>query len=367
VFLRDLSPGVKTALILAGGVLLVWAGYTLAGVIAPFLVALVVGYILNPVVRLLERRRLPRPWAVLTLYVVGILLGFLVVVPVGVAIFTEGQELVRWLSEVDVPRVTQEYQAQVKALMDRYSENPLVRDYLAVSLTHERVQEVTTQAAIMAKNAGIGLLHSIFGFLLTAFSSVMALFLIPVLTFYVLVDMDLLYDKAVMLVPPIYRDSFQRIGRDLDEHMSGLLRGQLMAATIFACLMATGLWLSGLRFALLLGPLAGLANLVPYLGGLVTIVLSTITALTQHGASDIFVYTMIKVGITLAVVQTIDGLVLGPKVVGGKAGLHPLAVMLALVVGGSVFGFLGMILAVPVTCILKVLTRELYHELYDQA
>ena len=367
MFLRDLPPGVKTGLILTYGAFLLWAGYVLAGVIAPFLLSIVVAYILNPLVRKLEKRRIPRPWAVLTLYIIGIFLGFIVVVPASVAIFTEAQDLSRRLSDVDVTHLAQEYQGKVRVLLDRYSENPVVRDYLAVSLTHEKLQEIAAHAAGLSKNAALSLLKSILGFLLSAFSSVMTIFLIPILTFYVLIDMDLLFDKAIVLVPPIYRDSFQRIWHEIDQLLSSLLRGQLMAATIFACLMSIGLWMSGLNFAILLGPLAGVANMVPYLGGLVTVVLSTVSALTQYGFTQDFVMLMIKVGVTLAIVQSLDGLVLGPMVIGETVGLHPLAVMFALVVGGSVFGFPGMLLAVPATCVLKVLARELYHELYDQA
>ena len=210
MFLRDLPPGVKTGLILTCGAFLLWAGYVLAGVIAPFLLSIVVAYILNPLVRKLEKRRIPRPWAVLTLYIIGIFLGFIVVVPASVAIFTEAQDLSRRLSDVDVTHLAQEYQGKVRVLLDRYSENPVVSDYLAVSLTHEKLQEIAAHAAGLSKNAALSLLKSILGFLLSAFSSVMTIFLIPILTFYVLIDMDLLFDKAIVLVPPIYRDSFQR-------------------------------------------------------------------------------------------------------------------------------------------------------------
>ncbi len=135
---------------------------------------------------------------------------------------------------------------------------------------------------------------------------------------------------------------------------------------LFAALISVGLWLAGLPFAILLGPVAGAANLVPYLGGLSTVVLSLLIAATQFGLTEVCVWTMVKVAIVLSIVQAIDGFVLAPTVIGGTAGLHPLAVMLALVVGASLFGFLGMILAVPATCILKVVLGELYHELYDQ-
>ncbi|NLI77110.1 MAG: AI-2E family transporter [Candidatus Riflebacteria bacterium] len=367
MFLRDLSPAAKNGLILAGialGGLVVWS---LAGVIAPFLVSLVVGYILNPPVRWLERRGLARPWAVLALYVAGGIMGILVVVPLGLLIVNEGQELVHRLSAVDMGQLTQQYRAQVTGLIDRATSDPAWRDSLNAWLSQERLQSLAAQVAITGKNLLAGGVQGAFGFLLSAFSSVMALVLIPLLTFYVLMDMDLLYDKAVLLVPPVYRDSWQRIARDIDVQLGSLLRGQLLAALLFALMMAAGLWVAGLSFAIFLGPVAGAANLVPYLGGLSTVVMSLVVALSQFGLSEAFVWMMVKVAMVLSLVQAIDGFILQPKVIGETAGLHPLAVMLALLVGGSLFGFAGMILAVPVTCILKVVTRELYHELYDQS
>ena len=126
------------------------------------------------------------------------------------------------------------------------------------------------------------------------------------------------------------------------------------------------LWLVGLNFAVLLGPIAGLANTIPYLGGLLTFFLATIVAIWQFGFSTSLAWHMLWLLIGLGIVQVIDGFILQPKVIGENAGLHPLVIMLALVIAGSLFGILGMVLAVPITVILKVLTSELYHELYDR-
>lgn len=366
MFLRDLPPVAKHGLILGAGVLLIWALYLMSGVIAPFLVSLVLAYILNPLIRALERRGLPRPWGVLSLYVAGAVLGILVVVPLGLIIFHEGQVLIQRLSAVDVTQLTQQYREQARTLIDQLSSDPAWRDAMSTYLTQEKIQELAAQAAVAAKTFLASAVRGLFTFLLTAFSSVMTLVFIPLLTFYVLMDADLIYDRAMLLVPPVYRPSVQRIAREIDTQLSSLLRGQLLAALLFATLMSIGLWLAGLPFAILLGPVAGAANLVPYLGGLSTVVLSVVIAATQFGLSEVFVWTMAKVAIALAIVQAIDGFVLAPKVIGETAGLHPLAVMLALVLGGSLFGLLGMILAVPTTCILKVILGELYHELYDQ-
>jgi len=195
----------------------------------------------------------------------------------------------------------------------------------------------------------------------------MGLALLPLLTFYLLVDLDLLYERLLLLIPPVYRPSAERIARDIDAILSAFLRGQILSCLCFATLMTIVLELAGLRFALLLGPLAGVGNLVPYLGGLVTVILSTLVAFVQHGFTGDALSTLVIIGLGLAVVQALDGFVIQPKVIGENVGLHPVIVIVALIVGGSLYGILGMVIALPLTCILKVLSRELYAELYETA
>lgn len=365
MFIRQLPSAAKNILILVTGVFSLWGIYLLAGVIAPFLFSIVVAYILNPIVRLLESRKIPRPWAVLTLFIVGILIGVLVLVPLGLNIASQIHDLVVKLSTLDVKKLTNEYKIAANTLYERYSQIPWVKNYLETLVVSEKLHELAAQAVVVLKDLTINVIQKVFSVLISAFSGVLGVFLIPLFTFYILVDLDLFYKNTILLIPPVYRDSVIRIFNDIDTLLGSLLRGQLISAIIFASLMSCGLWISGLNFALLLGPIAGIANLIPYLGGLVTIVLSALTALSQFGPSNELVVTLIKVFATLAVIQTFDGFFLQPKVIGENVGLHPVAIMLALIIGGRVFGFLGMLVAVPVTCILKVVSRELYHELYD--
>ncbi len=365
MFIRELSPTVKHGLILSGAVLGAIIMYFLSGAIAPFLVSLVVAYVLNPLVRLLEGKNVPRPYAVLTLYVAGLLLGILIVIPLSVTIVSQTSDLVNRLSQLDVNQITNDYKAMGKGIYEKYSQIPWVKEYLEVSVNSEKFQELAARVVVFAKDLLVTLIKSVFGFFFSAFSSVLSVFLIPLFTFYILVDLDLLYGKAILLIPAAYRESILRLFGEIDRHLESLLRGQFILCLIFAALMTVGLWISGLHFALLLGPLSGIANMVPYLGGLVTVGLSILVALGQSGLSTGFLSMMLKVGITLAVIQGIDGFFLQPRIIGENVGLHPLAIMLALIIGGSIYGLFGMLVAVPMTCILKVLSRELYHELYD--
>ncbi|HOY67677.1 MAG TPA: AI-2E family transporter [Candidatus Ozemobacteraceae bacterium] len=365
MFIRNLSPTVKTGLILAGGALLLGLVYHLSGVIAPFLVSLVLAYILNPTVRVFERRGIPRAWAVLMIYILGFVIGILVIVPVTFTIAAEGSELAQKLSQLDVRQIAGDYHTSLREMYAKYADVPWLTDWVNGSVDAEKIRELAARAFIGAKDTTVTLSQKLFNLLMSAFTGAMDLLLIPLLTFYMLVDLDLIWQRFLLFVPPLYRDSTLRITGDIDRLLSSFLRGQLICALVFALLTTFGLWLAGLPFAFLLGPIAGVGNMIPYLGGLVSIVLATIVALATTGASTATAVTLVKAGIALAIIQTIDGFLVQPRVMEENLGIHPLTIMLALVIGGSVFGFLGMLLAIPATCVVMVLSRELYHELYD--
>ncbi|HNV68692.1 MAG TPA: AI-2E family transporter [Candidatus Ozemobacteraceae bacterium] len=367
MFIRELPATAKNVLILLGGIVSLWLTWQLSDVIAPFLVSLVLAYILNPLIHAARYLYLPRPWAVLALFVLGLGLSVVILIPFVLNIVSEGHDLASRLQTVDVQQMTNQYRLQGQELYDRYSQIPWVREYLGVAWNNDRVRDLAAKAVVMAKDVVMGVIRKVFSWITAAFSGVMGLFLIPLLTFYMLLDLELLFAQGLLLVPPVYRVSTERILAEIDSLLSSYVRGQIVSCLIFGSLATLGLWLSGLPFAVLLGPMAGLANLIPYLGGLVTVILATLVALVQTGVSWAFVILMIKVAVTLSIVQAIDGFLVQPKIVGDSVGLHPLMVILALIVGGSLFGLLGMLLSVPVTCVFKVLSRELYHELYDAA
>ncbi|MBF0544914.1 MAG: AI-2E family transporter [Candidatus Riflebacteria bacterium] len=365
MYLRDLPPIAKNALILLGLSLLCIITYSFAGVIAPVLVSLVLAYILNPLVRFIECRRLPRPYAVLFLFCLGSLFCILIIVPMFLKILTECHDLFNRVSEINVERFTIEYKTWLKDVYQSSSEKPWIKSYLEVFLQGDKIQDIVAKSIVFLKDLLINVFNRVFGFLLSTFGSVFELTLLPLLTFYILLDLDQFYEKSLLLIPPIYRSSAERILKDIDFVLSAFLRGQILSCIIFGTLMCIALFLCGLKFSLILGPMAGIANLVPYLGGVFTILFSGMVALSQFGPTWDLLSTLFKVAIALSMIHGIDGFIVQPKVIGENVGLHPVLVILALIIGGSMFGILGMFLSVPVTCILKVLSRELYHELYD--
>ncbi|MBF0409249.1 MAG: AI-2E family transporter [Candidatus Riflebacteria bacterium] len=365
MFLRDLPPFVKNTLILIGLTLFCILIYNIAGVVAPVLVSLVLAYIINPMVRFLERRSLPRPWAVLSLFSIGIIFSIIIIVPVFIQIVSEGHELFNRVSEINVDKITLEYKTWFREVYLKHSQNTVVKSYLEVFLQGDKVQQIVAKTVVFLKDFLISITRNVFGFLMSTFSGVFGLALLPLLTFYILLDLDQLYSNSLLLIPTVYRQSAERILKDIDSVLSAFLRGQILSCIIFGSLMFVALFMCGLKFSAILGPVAGVANLVPYLGGVFTTVVSLLIAISQFGPTWDFLITMGKIAIALSIVQGIDGFIVQPKIIGENVGLHPVLVILALIIGGSMFGILGMFLSVPVTCIGKVLSRELYHELYD--
>ena len=185
------------------------------------------------------------------------------------------------------------------------------------------------------------------------------LVLIPVVTFYLLRDWDRLVASVRALVPRQYVDRFSQLFGEIDEVLGAFIRGQLLVMLALGVIYAVGLWLIGLDLALIIGMGAGLLSIVPYLGTFVGVVAAIAAALFQF--QDVL--HLVLVAMVFGVGQSLEGMVLTPKLVGDRIGLHPVAVIFAVLAGGQLFGFLGILLALPVASALNVLVRHL-DELY---
>ncbi|MGM0600505.1 MAG: AI-2E family transporter [Candidatus Rifleibacteriota bacterium] len=364
--LKQLPASIKNALIVIGFIIVGILCYYLASVIYPFLISLVIAYVLNPLVRGLVNKKVPRPWAVLLVFIFTILIVTIFVVPLSISIISEAGEMFTKLSNLKVDQLTENLKESSAEFFKKTKNIPYLNDYLQEFSEGDKLRELAANAVVIIKDTTITGFKRLIGFVGSAFSGMINMLLIPVLVFYILLDMDAIYESFKMLLPPNLRRRTLVIIAKIDKQLHSLLRGQLIANSIFAIIMTLGLWLSDLNFFLFLGPLSGIANFIPYLGGLFTVFLAAFVAIAQFGFSQALLAVTLKVLITIAVVQTIEGWYLQPNVVGENAGLHPLVVMLALTIAASLGGIPGMLLAVPITIILKVLGQELYQELYEQ-
>jgi predicted PurR-regulated permease PerM len=187
------------------------------------------------------------------------------------------------------------------------------------------------------------------------------LLLIPVLTFYLLRDWDSLVARFRELLPRRYAKKFIEMSLECDDMLAGFMRGQLMVMFALAVIYTLGLSLIGLELALLLGVIAGLVSFVPYLGLIVGILLAGLAAFFQFADW----LPVLQVAIVFAVAQAIEGMVLTPRFVGERIGLHPVAVIFAVLAGGQLFGFTGVLLALPAASVVMVLLRHAHQRYLD--
>jgi len=184
------------------------------------------------------------------------------------------------------------------------------------------------------------------------------LVLIPVVTFYLLRDWDLLIARIDELLPRKNQPVIRLLAKQSDEVLSSFLRGQFVVMLALGAVYSIGLWFVDLKLALLIGMLAGLVSFVPYLGFIVGIIAASIAMLLQ--THDVM--QLIPVIIVFSIGQALEGTLLTPVLVGDKIGLHPVAVIFAVLAGGQLFGFVGILLALPVAAVLVVMLRQLHKE-----
>jgi predicted PurR-regulated permease PerM len=316
------------ALALAAALWLIWR---VRAVLAPFALAGVLVYLVEPLVRRLHRRGLARPWAILVSYcLIGLLGGLVVAVVV--------PDLVRELTQLGqlLPGYAARADAVARQLRQGGSRLPApVLGALQAGVTHLQAR---AEGAIRSATAG----------LLSVVGGILSLLLAPFLGYYILADLPRFHARLMTAVPPRARPAVLAYLRDLDAMLSGFVRGQLLTAASIGALVALAMVLLRVPYALTLGVLAGLGELVPYFGPFI----GALPGLALAGAHSWRL--MLEVGAAYAVIQQIESAVVHPNIVGHAMGLHPLTVVFALLAGGELAGLPGLLVGVPVAGAVQV-------------
>lgn len=343
---------VRRILVASGALLLAWFIYNYSALLGPFLVAFILAYLLAPVVAWIEARGARRSVAIL-----GAVFPIMVVL-VGLVVITAPQmweqagELVNRL-----PQFGQKLIGVLGSLRDRALTIRFLTDDQRVwlqNLSPDQLGQMLQQNGdiIVSRlwNWGWSLIQRLW----SLFGLLGYLVVTPVVTYYLLRDWKLMLSRLVGLVPAERRESTVSFMTRYDHALGGFIRGQLIEATLVAVLTALGLTLLGVPNALLLGVTSGILNIIPYLGIVLSAVPALVVALTMADPLS----GLWRVGLVYAVVQFIDGSITGPKIVGDSAGLHPLWIMLALGIGGALLGFVGLVLAVPIAILVKMVGQR---------
>jgi len=241
----------------------------------------------------------------------------------------------------------------------------LVPTNLKIQLQIDTPEKISQQLDLLTREfRGIAfdIAKPVFGWLQKAVTSTVGFLLnllgyliIPIYLFYLLADMPHLMAWLKDLPPLRFRDGLSLLAHQFDTVLGGFVRGQLLVCAILAVLYSAGLWMIGIDLAVVIGTLSGAAFIIPYVGTVLGIVLSMIMAILKF--HDLL-HPLLCLG-WFVLVQALEGAVITPKVVGNTVGLHPLIAIVSLLIGGQLMGISGMLLAIPVAAILKVLAGHL--------
>ncbi len=329
-----------------------WLLHTTGFLLAPFVLALVLAYILDPVVDRMEGRRLGRSLAIILLaFPILVLLGIAVVLGIP-ALAQETGELIQrapeflerlatWLEtvwdsllRVDLPLVDEE---------ELLSNLRSVDSAAVITFLDERKEVIFSGiwGSVLGLGKGLGSIVTIVGYVV----------LTPVITFYLLRDFDGLKARISDLLPGSARPGILDLAGEYDGLLSRYLRGQITVALIMGVITAVGLLVLRFPYAILLGVLVAVFSVVPYLG----LALSLIPALFIAFVSGNVLVSLVKIAVVYGASQGLEGAVISPRIVGESVGLHPVWVVLALAVGGFFFGFVGLLIGVPLAVGVKLL------------
>ncbi len=349
-------PYVKTLLWTAVGLFSIWFIGELLPLLTPFIVALLLAYILNPLVDRMEHSRIPR-WAGSLIVILGIaLLGAAALVFLVPVIITQFRALLLSLA----PAVT--------SLVQQLSSGELYTKLQAIgipvdTLREQLMQEIGPRLEQILSGLVSGALALVTNVSAIA-TRIVNVVLIPFLGFYMLKDFHKIQGAALWLIPNRFHARITSYGERVDSILGLYLRGALTVALIIGGLATLLLWIFGINYPFVLGPLAGMLDLIPYFGILTSITISVLVALFSGGA---VLWKVIFVLITFGLLQILETTLLQPRIVGMKIGIHPLLLILALFVFGHFLGFGGFLIAAPITAILIAFAKNRESEIKQKA
>ena len=319
--------------------------YLLGPILSPFLAGALLAYLTDPLADRLEAVGLKRTSAVVVVFVVMTTILSLFVLLLVPKLSAQVQTLIKL-----IPAIADMFESKVFPAIETYFGTQISfggsESIKQLITTHwEQTGSIMAQVASGLTKSGL----AVMGWLTN-------LLLIPVVTFYLLRDWDVMMAKIGRLLPRNLEPTVTSWATECDEVLAAFIKGQLLVMLMLGAIYALGLWAIGVDLALLIGLIAGLASIVPYMGTIVGIAVAAIAAYIQFNEPSILLWVALVFGIG----QMLEGMVLTPLLVGDKIGLHPVAVIFAIMAGGQLFGFVGVLIALPVAAVIMVFLRHLH-------
>ena len=335
-------------LLLISAALLAFLLWVLAPVLFPFMVAAALAYLGDPLVDMLEKRNLSRTISVVIVFCglfFGLFIIFAFVVPALqqelVALIKKLPGYIDWVQTTVLPWLQAQFSLETTGWNLESLKQIILSQWQSVGGIAAGVMESVSRSGLA---------------LLGWFAN---LVLIPVLTFYLLRDWDVLVERVHELIPRRYETIVVHVAKDCDEVLGAFMHGQLLVMLSLGSVYSLGLWIVGLDMALLIGMLAGIVSFVPYLGFILGVLVAGIAAVMQFQDFIHLFYILLVFGVG----QMLESFLLTPYLLGDRIGLHPVAVIFAVMAGGQMFGFVGILLALPAAAVIVVLLTHA-HERY---
>ena len=343
----------------------------------PLFVAFILAYLINPLVRKIEKwRYMNREGAILAVFIGLVFSALVLVIPMAFSLGKNVVTMADEISSIEYKPLINKIKTNIREFKNMEVPETLQKpaSYLRAPIEHvinhfEQYQEkiekllrtVNTWAGSMFRKIGGLLLNST----QAVFQRTMDFVIVTLFLIYLLIDFERIHGLFMKIVPVSYRPWMLSFSDRADETLKLFLIGQFKVACIFGFMMTLGLWFLGLKFWMVIGPLSGIANMVPYLGIIFGLGPALIMAIYQGAVGGAGVFLFLYVLVLFGIVQFIDGNLVQPKIVGESVGLHPLIIIMALFVGAELMGIYGMLFAVPAAAVFKVLVVELYDVLYE--
>lgn len=317
--------------------------YVLQPILLPFVLGALLAYLGDPLVDFLARHRIRRGLGVALVFLVlaaVLALAAILALPLLLhqldLLAAKIPVIYTWFTQQALPWIQQQLHLPLERLPRLDWSGQLADNWQSLG-------KVTAQALLQVSGSGVTMLLGLAN-----------LALVPVVAFYLMRDWDVLMSRILAMLPVVWQGKVAEMVGEADEVVGAFLRGQFLVMCSLGILYAFGLWLVGLQLAVLLGVIAGLASIVPYLGFAVGVMASCLAAYAQFGDWSMLLWVLL----VFAVGQAVESMVLTPVLVGDRIGLHPVAVIFALMAGGQLAGFVGVVMALPVAAVVMVFLRH---------
>ncbi len=314
-----------------------WFFYTLSNIVTILIISTLLAYILDPIASQLEAKGLSRSLATTLIFILFFIFLFIIGWKVFPTLFNDLLSIQKNLN----PNTTENLFIQIEKFLQENFTFVNLRELNIQNEINELLSSLTKQLIAFAAD------------LVSVISTVV---IIPFVTFFLLKDGREMKKLLISYIPNRYFEMSLNVLHKMDMQLGGYLRGQFIEAVVVGSLSILALWILGVKYFILIGIFAGLANFIPYVGPVAGAIPAIAVAITNGADSNLIIYIIVS----FIIIQLIDNTVMQPLVLSKSVNLHPLIIVLAILIGGKFFGILGMFLAVPAAGCLKVTSSELY-------